>query len=730
MTITQPTVHMRGVAFSPPIHSGGVGRIAIDRPDDAINALDPELLEGLLQAVRAARAESGMRGLVIVSAKKGQWVAGADLKLVARATSASELELASRRLQAICDELAWLPCTTVAALNGSALGGGCELALACDYRVAADVTSVSIGLPEVSLGLVPAGGGTQRLPRLIGLERALELILTGRRLDARRARRLGLIDEIVHSRVLDTAAERLAQQPKRPLDRPLQVRLTPRAALDAAELTPAGRRFIYGRARASVLARTHGHYPAPLRALDAVATGFEHGMARGLATEARAFGELAVSPTARHLIWLFSASQSRRRPRGEPDSARRIERVGIVGAGFMGAAIAEVAAGAGLTVRVRDTAQEKVACGLARIQQGIAGSVQRRRLDRYAARAMAQRVSGTTDYRGFERSEVVIEAVFEDLAVKRSVLAELERVVAPEATIASNTSALPIGDVAASAQHPERVVGMHFFSPAQRMPLVEVVRAPRTSPAAVEAATHLATAMGKTVIVVGDGPGFYTSRVLGVMLNEAALLFEGGTRIEAIDAAMTAFGFPVGPFVLYDEVGLEVALHVGENVARAFGERIPASRVVSELVLRGATGRASGAGFYLWPKPRRLPPPFGRVVPGRRRVPNPILAELSRASQPCTAEAIQERLVLAFVNEAIRCLDEGVLGSAVDGDLGAVLGLGFPPFRGGPFHYVDQRGAAAVEDALRRLAQALGPRYEPATGLVASARERRTFFER
>lgn len=730
MTLASPPVSLRGAVFRPPAVGGDVGRIVIDRPDDAINALDHSLLEALLQSVRDARAESRMQGLVIVSAKSGQWVAGADLKLVATATSASQLELASRRLQAICDEIAWLPCTTVAALNGTALGGGCELALACDYRVAADVRSVSIGLPEVTLGLIPAGGGTQRLPRLIGLERALDLILTGRRLDARQARRVGLIDEVVHPRVLESAAERLARQPKRPLDRPLQVRLTRRAVLDAAELTPAFRLFMYERARTSIVARTHGHYPAPLRALEAIATGFEKGMARGLDAEARAFGELAVSPTARHLIWLFSASQSRRRPRGEALAGRAIERVGVVGTGLMGAAIAEVAARAGLTVRVRDTTDHKVAAGLSRIQQSIETSVRRRRLDRYAARALAQRISGSTYYHGFERSDVVIEAVYEDLSIKRAVFAEIERVLAPETIIASNTSALPIGDLAAAAQRPERIVGMHFFSPAQRMPLVELIRGRHTSVEAVETVTHLALAMGKTVIVVGDGPGFYTSRVLGVMLNEAALLFEAGTPIEAIDAAMTAFGFPVGPFALYDEVGLEVALHVGANLAHAFGDRIPPSRVVSDLVRRGATGRASGAGFYLWPKSRRVPSPFGRLVPEPRRVPNPILGELSRPSRTLTVEAIQERLVLAFVNEAIRCLDEGILSSAADGDLGAVLGLGFPPFLGGPFHYVDQRGATDVRAALSQLAQAVGPRYEPATGLAASARVGRTFFER
>ncbi|MBV8713798.1 MAG: enoyl-CoA hydratase/isomerase family protein, partial [Chloroflexi bacterium] len=334
---------MSSVCFEPP-EADGVARIVIDRPDDTVNAIDAAMIDALQAAVRAIR-EMAPKGVFLASAKQGQWVAGADLKLVGQASTSAQVKEASRRLQAVFDELAWLPCTTVAAINGAALGGGFELALACDYRVATDERSVVLGQPEVNLGLIPAGGGTQRLPRLVGLQRALDLILSGRRLNARRARRAGLLDEVVHPAVLEQAARTWAAKPKRPLDRQLRIGLSPEMAVEIAEQTPPGRKLMYMRARQSVLGRTRGHYPAPLRALEAVEKGFEHGMAAGLEAESQAFGDLATTETARNLIWLFLATQRARRHKAN------IQHVGVVGAGFMGAAIAEVAAAAGVSVR-------------------------------------------------------------------------------------------------------------------------------------------------------------------------------------------------------------------------------------------------------------------------------------------------------------------------------------------------------------------------------------------
>ncbi len=692
-----------------PADSDGIGRIVIDRPDDAVNAIDLEMIDGLSEAIGAARA-AAPKGLVLASGKPEQFVAGADLKLVTNADEPELVETAARRLQAVADELAWLPFTTVAAIGGPALGGGLELALACDYRVASESAGVTLGQPEVNLGLVPAGGGTQRLPRLIGLQRSMDLILSGRRLNARRARRAGIVDDVVHPSVLNDAARLWAAKAKRPLDRPVRVGFN----TDTLELTRAGREVVYRQARKSVMDRTHGHYLAPLRALECIERGFEHGMAAGLEAEARAFGELATTETARNLIWLFLATQRAKR------RAKRVDRLAVVGAGFMGAAIAEVAAASGVAVRVKDISAEAVARGLATVRKLVDSAAQRRRIDNREARAIQGRVTGSSDYSGFGRAEVVIEAVFEDLALKRRVVRDLEDVVSPATVIASNTSAIPIHEIASTASHPERIVGMHFFSPAERMPLLEVVRPAAASEEAISTAVRLGAQIGKTVIVVGDSPGFYTSRVLGVMLNEAALLVGEGARLEDVDRALTDFGFPVGPFVLYDEVGLEVVLHAGETVARAFGDRIPFADIVTTLVSRGDTGRKRGRGFYIWPRGRTFP----LIVKTAGKKANPV-AYADRPRRHFSAREIQDRLVLLFVNEAVRCLDEGVLQSPTDGDLGAVLGVGFPPFRGGPFHYADSSGAHALANKLRDLAERHGTRFSPADSLAQG----RTFFQ-
>jgi 3-hydroxyacyl-CoA dehydrogenase/enoyl-CoA hydratase/3-hydroxybutyryl-CoA epimerase len=734
----------RTVRFEAP-DEDGIGRIVIDRPDDSVNAINSELLEDLAAAVRTARSYENLKGLVVASAKNGQFVAGADLKMVGRADDQAQLSNGSRRFQAVLDELAWLPCTTVAAINGPALGGGLELALACDYRVGIESPSLAVGQPEVNLGLVPAGGGTQRLPRLIGLPAALDLILSGRRLNARRAKRIGLLDEVVHRSVLAQATHAWAGKPKRPLDRPLQLGFSTRSAMDVAELTPAGRRMMYQQARASVMARTKGHYPAPSKALEAIEIGLEQGMAAGLEAEAQAFADLAGSETAKHLIWLFMATQRQKRlpgtlgpprvegrttspPQGSGETS--VTRVGVVGAGFMGAAIAEVSAAAGVQVRLKDVKPEAVAKGLSSIRKMLDSGVKRRRFDAREAQQILQRVSGTTDYSGFHDAQLVIEAVFEDLKIKQQVIQELEANITPTAVIASNTSAIPIKDIAAKTKNPERIVGMHFFSPAERMPLLEVIRPDGAADWAIQAAVALGTRLGKTVIVVADSPGFYTSRVLGVMMNEAAVMLTEGARIEEIDSAMTAFGFPVGPFVLYDEVGLEVAQHAGESVERAFADRVPRTNVVPQLIAAGHTGRKANAGFYLW-HTSSLPRPIRGLVKRPTHTVNPSIYRLAGAKEQRTfgEQYIHGRLALLFVNEAIRCLEEGVLQSAVDGDLGAVLGLGFPPFRGGPFHYADSYGLSKLADQLSSLAQAHGRRYEPAALLVQRAREGRTFFE-
>jgi 3-hydroxyacyl-CoA dehydrogenase / enoyl-CoA hydratase / 3-hydroxybutyryl-CoA epimerase len=693
------TIKPAGARFE----NGEIARIVIDRPTDNVNAIDPPMIAALANAIDDARA-ARPRGLIIVSAKPDQFVAGADLTMLSNWPSAAEISQASREIQRIFNDLAALPFPTVAAINGSALGGGYELALACDWRIAADAPSVRVGLPEVSLGLLPGAGGTQRLPRLIGLPRALDQILNARRSNARRALRAGLVDEVVHPAILERAAMDRARRGKK---RKVQggTSLLDRAATWISPL----RSYALRQARSRTVAETKGHYPAPLKALEAITVGLTSGVAAGLEAEARLFGELATSNVSRNLIALFLLGLAQRRvafeglPRGEAPND-----IAIVGAGLMGSGIAQAAAIGGATVRMRDVDTKAVARGLEAVVRLTTDAARKRVIERRESARVISRVTGTTDYSGFRRADFVVEAVFEDIAVKRNVVKELEDVMRDDAVIATNTSALPIADIARDARHPERIVGMHFFSPVHRMPLVEVVRPEKADPRALANVVAEAQAMGKTVIVVRDTPGFYTTRVLGFMLAEAMLLLEEGARIEDVDRGMVAFGWPIGPLALTDEVGLVVARHVGETVAAARGITSGPS-AVQRLTDAGMQGKRGGRGFYRYD--------------GKKRTPNADVYSLIGMAPGAEwhDEQTARRLTLLFVNEAVRCLDEGVIRSPAEGDLGAVMGLGFPPFLGGPFRWADSEGVV-LRDDLRRLAERHGERYTPSASLMKGRR--------
>jgi len=680
---------------------GDIGRIVIDRPDDSINAIDADLIRALAAAIADAKA-AAPRAVIVTSAKADQFVAGADLEALLGST-AQQASKASRAMQRVLDDLVALPFVTVAAINGNALGGGCEVALACDWRIAADAPGARIGQPEVQLGLLPAAGGSQRLPRLVGLVSALDLILGSRRLAPRRALRAGLVDEVVHPAALEKAAlDRAGAASKRRLEGGKAT-----AARAATWIAPA-RAFALRQARSRALAETHGHYPAPLRAIEAIEAGLAHGMAAGLEAEARAFGELASGEVAQNLIKLFLLGLRQRRAalEGLP-RAEAPRQIAVVGAGLMGSGIAQAAAIGGASVRIRDVDTAAITRGIGAVRKLTTDASRKGVIDRReSARAIA-RVTATTDYSGFRRADLVIEAVFEELAVKQKIVAELEDVVRDDAVIASNTSALPIAEIARDARHPERIVGMHFFSPVHRMPLVEVVRPRTADPDALARVVAAGQAMGKTVIVVRDGAGFYTTRTLGVMMAEATALLAEGARIEDIDRSMTAFGWPIGPLALIDEVGLLVARHAGETVAAARGLASTEPNAVQLLTDAGLQGKRGGAGFYRYE--------------GGRREPNVRVYELLKATGLRKLDGIAERLTLLLVNEAARCLDEEVLRSPADGDLGAVLGFGFPPFLGGPFRWADARGSA-LRDDLRGLAAIHGDRYAPVACLADGRR--------
>ncbi|HUL76818.1 MAG TPA: 3-hydroxyacyl-CoA dehydrogenase NAD-binding domain-containing protein, partial [Vicinamibacteria bacterium] len=651
----------------------GVLVLTLDLPGEKLNTLGKGLIAEFDEILDEIGRDDAVRAVVVRSGKPDSFVAGADIKDFTRIRSAEEGEALSRAAHAVFDRVEGCRVPVVAAIHGTCLGGGTELALACRYRVASDDPKTAIGLPEVMLGLVPGAGGTQRLPRLVGLATALDLILSGRTLKGGRAAKAGLVDEVCPAPILLDVAKRAALGlaegrlvPKRP-GVPLRERLL--------------RPVVFWRAKASVLAKTAGHYPAPLAAVELVKQGTATSQAEGLKLEAKAFGALATGDVSRSLVSVFFATQEIKKDAGYPagTKASEVQKLGVLGAGLMGAGIAGAAADAGIAVRMKDATLEALGRGLGHVRGIWDERRQRRRLTPLEVRQRTDRISPTLDYSGFRRADLVIEAVFEDQDLKRRVLAETEAATRDECVFASNTSSIPIGDIARGCRRPSQVLGMHFFSPVHKMPLLEVVATPETAPAAIATAETFGRRIGKHVIVVRDGPGFYTSRALAAYINEATWLLEEGAPIDGLDRAMTAFGFPVGPVTLLDEVGIDVGAKVAKVMHQHFADRMPLPPSMESVLAEGRLGRKSKKGFYTYD---------GR----RKRVDESAYALLPAGAGRLAIDAreVQERLLSAFLNESVRCLQEGILRSPRDGDVGAIYGLGFPPFLGGPFRYLDR----------------------------------------
>ncbi len=685
----------------------------IDVPGERVNTLKPGFEELFNRILDEIEGDRDLAAVVLASGKPDDFIAGADVGLLRAIPSAEEAATLSRKAQGVARRLETLRAPVVAAIHGACLGGGLEIALACRGRVASDSDRTRLGLPEVRLGVIPGAGGTQRLPRLVGLAAALDLILTGKTVPARKALSLGLVDEVVAAPILVEAAlahaRRLAAgQPRRPPKRKFLRRIS-RALL---ERNPVGRAIVYRRARKAVLAETHGNMPAPLRALEVVRAGLEGGADRGYAAEAEEFGKLAVTREARNLMGLFFAVGALKKDSGTDDPGavtREVRKVAVLGSGLMGTGIAYVtAAEAGLPVRLKDVGHEPIRRALRALHGLVSERAARRRLSVPEQERLMALVRPTTDPTGFRRADVLIEAVVEDLDVKRKVLAEAEEAGSGEMIFATNTSSLPIDRIAEASRRPGRVVGMHYFSPVDKVPLLEVVAGPRTEPGAIATCVALGKAQGKTVIVVRDGPGFYTTRILGPYVNEAGYLLAEGVPIEEIDRALVGFGFPLGPLKLLDEVGIDTGQKIAKVLHEAFGERMAPAPALEAAFKSGRWGRKNGRGFYRYETGRRA----GK---GGRRVDPSVYEAMGVRPRPGHEPArLALRCVLPLVNEAVRCFSEGILRSARDGDVGAVMGLGFPPFRGGPLRYVDERGAAAVMAELAELRKEHGVRFAPA----------------
>lgn len=701
-------------AFTLNIRPDNVAVVTIDVPGEKMNTLKAEFGAEVRAILKQVRDNKALRGLVFISARADNFIAGADINMIARATSAQAAEDLARQGQQVMAEITALPVPVIAAIHGACLGGGLELALACHGRICTDDGKTVLGLPEVQLGLLPGSGGTQRLPRLVGVSTALEMILTGKQLRSRQALKVGLVDDVVpHSILLEAAAE-LALKGK-PTKRPLPVR-------ERILAGPLGRALLFRMAAKKTGQKTRGNYPAARRILEVIETGLAQGSSSGYAAEAKAFGELAMTPQSKALRSIFFASTEVKKDPGSPVEPAPLHAAGVLGGGLMGGGIAFVTASKGkLPVRIKDINAKGINHALQYSWQQLEQKVRRRHIKAGERDKTLSLITGTTDYSGFRHRDVVIEAVFEDLALKQQMVAEVEQHCAPHTIFASNTSSLPISDIAATAARPQQVIGLHFFSPVEKMPLVEVIPHAGTSEKTVSTTVRLAKMQGKTPIVVADKAGFYVNRILAPYINEAMRLLTEGEKIEHVDEALVTFGFPVGPIQLLDEVGIDTGTKIIPVLEAAYGDRFsPPANIVAAILNDDRKGRKNARGFYLYGAKGRK---------SKKQVDPSVYGLISPAGQGALPAAqCAERCVMMMLNEAARCFGEQVVKSARDGDIGAVFGIGFPPFLGGPFRYMDSLGAGEVVAILQRLASQYGPRFTPCDQLLQMAEQGQTFW--
>jgi 3-hydroxyacyl-CoA dehydrogenase / enoyl-CoA hydratase / 3-hydroxybutyryl-CoA epimerase len=686
---------------------GDLAILWFDLPGEKVNKFSSTVIQEFAGVVDELERSTDIRSVVIAS-RKSVFIAGADITEFTKMVSPEQGKEYVRLGQQAFHRFSKLPQTTVAAINGACLGGGCELALSCDYRVMADSPKATIGLPETKLGIFPAWGGTTKLPRLIGLPAALDMILNGKAVDAKRAKRMNLVDEAIPPSILLDIAKDFAKRKKRRGGTAMKFYV---------EGNPLARNVIFGQARKTVMKLTRGNYPAPLKVIEVMKEGMSGGVDRGLAKEVDEVIPLISGDVAQNLVRLFFLMEDSKK---DPFTAKPhdVEQAGVLGAGVMGGGIAQIIADkTDANVRMRDINWQAIAGGLKAAAKVWKRKVDARRMKRGEMQRKLSRITAATDWSGFSRMDVVVEAVVESVAIKRQVLAEFEAIEKPGAIFATNTSTIPITQIAAEAKHPENVVGMHFFNPVDRMPLVEVIRGAKSSDAAMVTVANFARKLGKTVVYCNDGPGFVVNRILGPYMNESGFLLEEGNSIESLDKAMVDFGMPMGPMALLDEVGIDVASKVAVILGDAFGARMERSTVVEKLYKDGRYGKKNGKGLYIYKD-------------GKRQGPDSSVYKVIGVSSPHAADAraVVERMTLAMINEAALILNEKIVATAGELDLAMIMGTGFPPFRGGLLRYADSLGLRYILARLDELTR-LGARFVATEPLRKLAESGRTFYE-
>ncbi len=709
------------------IEKNGVANLIFDLPNEKVNKLSAPVLAELEKAVNVIDGNKAIRVLIITSAKKDIFIAGADINEIKEIRDQKDAFEKVSRGQNILTKIAQLKIPTIAVINGACLGGGLELALACQYRVAIAGAKTVLGLPEVSLGIIPGFGGTQRLPQLLGLKDSLSMILSGKSLDAKKAFKIGLVDDVIREEFLEEKLGHFVTEILKSGAQNiyLQKRNDARKKRFIFESLIGGRFIIFYLAKKDLFEKTKGQYPAPFYALEVVKRtyGRTYGV-RGFKVELEAFCELVVGEISKNLIEIFFTNEALKKDSGIENELEvaEIQNAALLGAGVMGGGIAWLFANSNIDIRIKDITQNAIALGYNQIVKVFNQLKKIRKISPEQANMKIANVSTGLDFVGFGKAEFVIEAVVENMAVKKRILAEAETYVSKDAIIASNTSSLSISEMGAALQNPERFAGMHFFNPVNRMPLVEVIRGAKTSDKTISTIVKLSKKLGKTPIVVKDVAGFLVNRILLPYMNEAAYLLQEGAEVKRVDAVMERFGMPMGPFVLADVVGIDVGVKVSHSLFEAYGERMRVADVLDEIYNnhKELLGKKSGKGFYIHPESQENRE-IEAILTTVRKAKNLHPIYLHDAE-------ILDRCILTMVNEAAKCLEENVVKNARYLDMAMIMGAGFPAFRGGVLRYADSRGIAEIVKRLEELNKKHGVRFEISKLLVEMAKDGRKFY--
>ncbi len=688
----------------------GIATLTIDIKPEKMNVVSPSLMKYFEEVFHQLDQDQNVKGIILISGKP-DFIAGADINAF-KAEKVGDFQPISRKGHELLNFLESGKKPVVSAIHGTAYGLGVEMSLACHGRICSDDKRTKLALPEVKLGLLPGGGGTQRLPRLVGVQAALDMMLTGKNIYPRQALRMGLVDEVVNKNKLHTAALKMVN--KIIQSGPLQRKPAKNLLSKFLDNTSIGRGIVIKKAREMSAKMTQGNYPAVPEIINCVELGLKQGVKAGLEAEVIKFERLILSPESKALRSLFFGLTDKKKNPWK-GKERELEHFGVLGAGFMGAGIAEVSIASGIDVVLKDLNADIIGNAKKGIWSSLNKKVLRRQMSKVEADEIIERLRPATDYQGFDKVDLVIEAVVEKMEVKKAIIKELEEKAKDNLIFASNTSSLSLTTMANSAKRPENVVGMHYFSPVPKMQLLEIVKTPFTSEEVLATCYELGTRQGKTCIVVNDCPGFYVNRILAPYLNEIMLMIEEGAEVEKIDAHIKKKGMPVGPVALMDEVGIDIGAHImSGDISEVVKSRegVVVSQGLLNMYQAGYLGKKNKKGYYRYD-----------AKTGKKSGPNPDVYQFfgGKPRKPFSFDEVCERSLLLLLNEAVMCLEENIIMNATDGDLAAVFGIGFLPFTGGPFRYIDQLGAMEVVKKMRVYEAKFGPKFRPRPMLVDMA---------